>query len=85
MKIYYLLTSPYSRKEIKGVEKKVKKILINHFTKGQKIMKINPLRKIPALESDNGKILFDSPIICDYLDQQSIQALHRGRLETVEC
>ena len=28
----------------------------------------NPLGKIPALELDNGEALFDSPVICEYLD-----------------
>ena len=28
----------------------------------------NPLGKIPALELDNGEAIFDSPVICEYLD-----------------
>jgi glutathione S-transferase len=28
----------------------------------------NPLMKIPALVTDNGEVLFDSPVICEYLD-----------------
>jgi len=36
--------------------------------------KINPLGKIPALVLDDGSALFDSPVICEYLDSQ-----HRGR------
>ena len=30
----------------------------------------NPLKKIPALELDDGTILFDSPVICEYLDTE---------------
>ena len=28
----------------------------------------NPLMKIPALATDDGEVLFDSPVICEYLD-----------------
>lgn len=28
----------------------------------------NPLMKIPALTTDDGAVLFDSPVICEYLD-----------------
>jgi glutathione S-transferase len=28
----------------------------------------NPLMKIPALVADDGEVLFDSPVICEYLD-----------------
>jgi glutathione S-transferase len=30
--------------------------------------RINPLGKIPALRLDDGSVLFDSPVICEYLD-----------------
>jgi glutathione S-transferase len=33
----------------------------------------NPLGKIPALATDDGQVLFDSPVICEYLD-----SLHGG-------
>jgi glutathione S-transferase len=29
---------------------------------------INPLAKVPALVTDDGVALFDSPVICEYLD-----------------
>lgn len=29
---------------------------------------VNPLRKIPALELDNGSVIVDSQLICEYLD-----------------
>jgi glutathione S-transferase len=34
-----------------------------------KIAPLNPLRKLPVLEIDSETILFDSALICDYLDQ----------------
>ncbi len=33
----------------------------------------NPLVKIPALQTDDGKVLYDSSVICEYLD-----SLHNG-------
>ncbi|MGE0668312.1 MAG: glutathione S-transferase N-terminal domain-containing protein [Sphingomonadales bacterium] len=37
--------------------------------------RINPIHRVPALELDNGEVLFDSPVICEYLD-----AVHGGGL-----
>ena len=37
------------------------------------LMRDNPLSKIPTLVLDNGTALYDSPVICEYLDQ-----LHAG-------
>jgi glutathione S-transferase len=36
-------------------------------------MKTNPLGKIPTLVAEDGRVLFDSYVICDYLD-----SLHEG-------
>src|SRR4051812_6533060 len=36
----------------------------------QDIVPFNPLGKIPALVLDDGSVLFDSPVICEYLDAQ---------------
>jgi glutathione S-transferase len=37
------------------------------------LMEENPLSKIPTLVLDDGSVLYDSPVICEYLDQ-----LHGG-------
>ncbi len=37
------------------------------------LMEENPLSKIPTLVLDDGTVLYDSPVICEYLDQ-----LHDG-------
>jgi len=37
------------------------------------LMQENPLSKIPTLVLDDGTVLYDSPVICEYLDQ-----LHDG-------
>ena len=33
-------------------------------------MPLNPLGKIPALVLDDGRVLYDSPVICEYLDAE---------------
>ncbi len=38
------------------------------------LLEDNPLGKIPTLILDDGRILYDSPVICEYLD-----TLHRGK------
>jgi glutathione S-transferase len=38
------------------------------------LLKVNPLGKIPTLITDDGKVLFDSSVICEYLD-----GLHKGK------
>ena len=30
---------------------------------------VNPLKKVPALATDDGQVLFDSRVVCEYLDQ----------------
>src|SRR5262245_41396748 len=37
------------------------------------LMEVNPLSKIPTLVLDDGTVLYDSPVICEYLD-----SLHGG-------
>src|SRR3546814_16338750 len=36
-----------------------------------KVAAANPVKKIPALVTDAGMTLFDSPVICEYLDSLS--------------
>ena len=39
------------------------------------LMQVNPLSKIPALVLDDGRTLFDSVVICEYLDSLAGGAL----------
>lgn len=73
MKLRYSPTSPYVRKvrvtvlEI-GFEDQVEDIPTDVWAPGTDIGKDNPLGKVPALITDDGKVLFDSPVVCEYLD-----------------
>ncbi|WP_310427717.1 glutathione S-transferase N-terminal domain-containing protein [Chamaesiphon sp. VAR_48_metabat_135_sub] len=73
MKLYYSVTSPYARKVLvliqeKGLGDRVDLTLCNPFADVEKLQRVNPLRKIPVLILDDGSSLYDSPVICEYLD-----------------
>lgn len=40
---------------------------------------VNPLGKVPALELDDGTVLFDSPVICEYLNDSHAKGLFLPR------
>lgn len=80
MKLMYSPTSPYVRKVMilaieRGLDRKIEKLpQAASPMGGNKVLeKANPLGKVPALELDNGMTLFDSPVICEYLDSK-----HKG-------
>ena len=66
-------TSPYVRKVLmlameKGLESEINLVPMGTFTKESEIWQKNPLGKVPALETREGTILCDSPLICEYLE-----------------
>lgn len=75
MKLYYSNASPYSRKVRlaifeSGLESQLEWVLVNPFgVDTADLIEVNPLEKIPALLLDNGKALYDSPVICHFLDE----------------
>lgn len=73
MKLFYSNTSPYSRKVrltilVKGLQEQVQMSLCNPFADVTELLKVNPLGKIPTLVCDDGQAIYDSPVICEYLD-----------------
>jgi glutathione S-transferase len=80
MKLYYSPSSPYARKvRVVAMETKLDKkmemvnVALTPVAPNADVDKHNPIGKIPAL-SVKGMDLFDSPVICEYLDNQ-----HKGR------
>jgi glutathione S-transferase len=71
MKLYSNPASPFARKcrviahEL-GLELEVVDIAARD---DEGFRAINPLKKIPALVLDDGSALFDSPVICEYLNE----------------
>lgn len=71
MKLLYTKRSPYARKvRIVALEKKIELELVDEdlTNKSQALLEANPLGKIPALILPGGEAIFDSPVICQYLD-----------------
>ena len=70
MKLYTNPASPFGRKcrvIARELGMKLEEINISPF-QDPNMRKINPLGKIPALVLDDGSVLFDSPVICEYLN-----------------
>lgn len=71
MKLYGSLTSPYVRKvRIVLMEKNLAHDLVveGPSDAAGNVTRLNPLRAIPVLERDDGEVLFDSLMICEYVD-----------------
>lgn len=71
MKLAYTLASPYVRKVTacaiaRGIDHKIENWEVSSTDPA--LIHFNPLSKIPTLLLDDGSTLFDSPVICEYLD-----------------
>ena len=80
MKLYHSPASPFVRKALvaahelglaDGIE--IVPVAMTPVKSVPELNEENPLGKIPALVLDDGTALFDSPVICEYLD-----TLHGG-------
>lgn len=65
--------SPYGRKckmsaLVLGLMDRIEVVAANTRDPNDSIKDQNPLGKIPALILDSGEVLFDSPVVCEYLD-----------------
>ena len=79
MKLRYSAASPYVRKVMvvaieTGQDGKIDRIPTVAVDKASGLDKDNPLVKVPSLTTDDGEALYDSAVICEYLD-----SLHGGR------
>lgn len=73
MKLLYAKASPYARKVLivaheKGLAGALEIQTVAPMTDGALVNPVNPLGKVPALIRDDGQALYDSPVICEYLD-----------------
>jgi|SRR5579883_297658 len=70
MKLYSNAASPFARKcRVIAHELNIKLEEIRTLPMQEpEFRKINPLGKIPALVLDDGSVLIDSPVICEYLN-----------------
>lgn len=74
MKLYYTTNSPFARKVLmaaaeRGLSRNIERIVSNPWAaEANAVASVNPAGKVPALTTDDGLTLFDSPVICEYLD-----------------
>jgi glutathione S-transferase len=80
MKLHWSPRSPYVRKVMivaheLGLADRIETVrtVVGGTTPHLELMRENPLGKIPTLVLEDGTILYDSPVICEYLD-----TLHDG-------
>jgi glutathione S-transferase len=78
MKLYGSLTSPYVRKARILIREKhlpCEFVVADAWAADSPIPALNPLGKVPVLVLDNNEVLFDSPVIVEYLDSLQAPAL----------
>lgn len=73
MKVYHAGPSPFARKvrvtaAEKGLGDKLELIPVNPYDRPAELIQHSPLGKIPCLILDDGTELYDSTVICEYLD-----------------
>jgi len=75
MKIFYSSSSPYVRKcmvvawEL-GLAEQIQKLpsAANPVNRDKSIVAVNPLGKVPTFVTDSGQAIYDSRVICEYLN-----------------
>lgn len=73
MRLFYTTVSPYTRKVRvtaieKGVADRITLQLCNPHEFDAELAVANPLNKVPTLVREDGSALYDSPVICAWLD-----------------
>ena len=73
MKLYYSAASPYVRKVMvtaieTGLRDRIETIPTDAADLSGPLHGENPLGKVPTLVLEDGRQIFDSPVICEYLD-----------------
>lgn len=73
MKLFTAPNSPFARKVMacavaREIDRQLEQVLLNPYASPEDLTAANPLGKIPCLVTSDGKPMFDSPVICEYLD-----------------
>jgi len=79
MKLRSSATSPFVRKVLitaieAGLDSRIELVSTNAWDPATDLILDNPLSKVPTLVTEGGEALYDSPVICEYLD-----SLHEGQ------
>ena len=90
MKLHWSPRSPYVRKVMAcaielGVADKLEKVrsVVAMGAPNFDVLRANPLGRIPTLVTDDGQVLFDSLVICEYLDGLAGGKLFKGRIQAL--
>lgn len=72
MKLYLNKTSPYARLTLvtaheAGLLNRLETIWVEPWNDAPELLAVNPLAKVPALQTDDNVALIESSAICDYL------------------
>ena len=77
MKLHWSPRSPYVRKVMVVASElgltdrlEIVRTVVGGATPHLELMRENPLGKIPTLVLEDGTVIYDSPVICEYLDTQ---------------
>ena len=75
MELIYASLSPFGRKVLAvaheiGIANRIKLTPVSSRNEPEKIAPFNPLGKIPVLISDTGAVLYDSAVICEFLNAE---------------
>ncbi|WP_029418010.1 glutathione S-transferase N-terminal domain-containing protein [Brevundimonas bacteroides] len=96
MKLFIAPPSPFARKcrivvREKGLLDRVEEVLVNPYESPDALLAVNPIAQVPALLTDGGEAILDSPVICEWLDRQGagpvllpIDGPERWRVKQVE-
>jgi len=73
VKLFQVPTSPFARKVMacaiaREIDAQIELVQADPHASPPALLAANPLSKVPALVTEDGLALFDSPVICEYLD-----------------
>lgn len=73
MQLFYSPASPFVRKVMacaiaREIDGQIERVPTNAHASPADLIAANPLSKVPCLITEDGVALFDSPVICEYLD-----------------
>ncbi|WP_437549569.1 glutathione S-transferase N-terminal domain-containing protein [Sorangium sp. So ce367] len=80
MKLFYASTSPFARKVRVAAHElqlgdRIELVLVNPWSDAE-LRSLNPLAKVPTLVLGDGQALFESALICEYLDHLAAGGLY---------
>ncbi len=75
MELLYAPLSPFGRKVVvvaheSGIFQRLRLTTVSTRNDAEKITPYNPLGKIPVLITDTGAVIYDSTVICEFLDAE---------------